>query len=106
MLRFHLDVLTTLISISDLIMWLCLRSNILNVLEFLSRPNSQHLVSGTKDRVNLYEKFRSRYEALYPGSIEAVKRKTEEREASLRAQKASIWDNAADVMTGGFKFGF
>ncbi|KAG0553571.1 hypothetical protein KC19_12G021800 [Ceratodon purpureus] len=82
------------------------RSNILNVLEFLSRPNSQHLVSGTKDRVNLHEKFRTRYEALYPGSIEAIKQKTEEREASLRAQKTSIWDNAADVMTGGFKFGF
>lgn len=87
-------------------MWLVHRSNILNVLEFLSRPNSQHLVSGTKDRVNLYQKFLSRYEALYPGSIDAIKQKTEEREASLRLQKTSIWDNAADVMTGGFKFGF
>nr|XP_024361962.1 F-box protein At5g06550-like isoform X1 [Physcomitrium patens] len=82
------------------------RSNILNVLEFLSRPNSQHLVSGTKDRVNLYEKFRSRYESLYPGSVEAIKEKTEAREAAHRRAKVSIWDNAADSMTGGFKFGF
>ena len=95
-----------LLSITNPIMWPSHRSNILNVLEFLSRPNSQHLVSGTKDRVNLYDRFRSRYEALYPGSIEAIKKKIEEREASLRVQKTSIWDNAADVMTGGFKFGF
>jgi len=92
--------------ITNLIMWSCCRSNILNVLEFLSRPNSQHLVSGTKDRVNLYEKFRSKYESLYPGSIESIKRKTAQREAALQKTKTSIWDNVTDVMTGGFKFGF
>lgn len=82
----------------------CSRSNILNVLEFLSRPNSKDLVSGTKDRVNLYERFRSKYESLYPGSIESIQQKTEERKASL--QKTSIWDSAADLKTGGFKFSF
>lgn len=90
----------------DVAMLVCDRSNILNVLEFLSRPNSQHLVSGTRDRVNLYEKFRSRYESLYPGSIEAIKQKAEQREAELQKAKTSIWDTATDAMTGGFKFSF
>lgn len=99
--RFYSPILN-----SNLSVWTYYRSNILNVLEFLSRPNSQHLVSGTKDRVNLYEKFRSRYESLYPGSVEALKEKTEAREAAHRRAKVSIWDNAADSMTGGFKFGF
>uniref|UniRef100_A0A0D6R3N9 JmjC domain-containing protein n=1 Tax=Araucaria cunninghamii TaxID=56994 RepID=A0A0D6R3N9_ARACU len=55
------------------------RRNLLNVLDFLSRPNSRELVSGTKDRVNLYDKFRSVYETFKPGSIDELKCKEEEK---------------------------
>jgi hypothetical protein len=76
----------------------------LNVLEFLNRPNSKELVSGTMDRVNLYEKFRSKYEQLFPGSIVSLQQQAEARK--LLNQKACMWDTITDVKTGGFKFGF
>jgi hypothetical protein len=80
------------------------RRNLLNVLEFLNRPNSKELASGTMDRVNLYEKFRSKYEQLFPGSIESLQQQAEARK--LQNQKACMWDTITDVKTGGFKFGF
>lgn len=76
----------------------------MNVLEFLNRPNSKELVSGTMDCVNLYEKFRSKYEQLFPGSIESLEQQAEARK--LQNQKACMWDTITDVKTGGFKFGF
>ncbi|CAK9261210.1 unnamed protein product [Sphagnum jensenii] len=80
------------------------RRNLLNVLEFLNRPNSKELVSGTMDCVNLYEKFQSKYEQLFPGSIESLQQQAEARK--LQNQKACMWDTITDVKTGGFKFGF
>lgn len=77
----------------------------MDVLEFLNRPNSKDLVSGTKDRVNLHDVFRSKYEQLYPGSIEATQQKADVRKALLQ-KKQSVWETVADSKTGGFKFGF
>ncbi|EFJ18505.1 hypothetical protein SELMODRAFT_419906 [Selaginella moellendorffii] len=77
------------------------RSNILNVLDFLNKPNSQDLVSGTKDRVNLYDKFKSRYEELHPGSLEQLRN---EKRAQESQKKRSVWES---VTSGGdFRFNF
>jgi hypothetical protein len=81
------------------------RCNLINVIEFLNRPNSAQLVSGTKDRVNLYGKFRSLYEEAFPGSIEELRRKAEEK-SKRKAKAVSFWETATDVNVGGFKFGF
>lgn len=80
------------------------RRNLLNVLDFLSRPNSKELVSGTTDRVNLYDKFRKAYEILNPGSIEELKHKEEEKKT--RKKSASFWECVTDAKVGEFKFGF
>lgn len=80
------------------------RRNLLNVLDFLRRPNSIELVSGTRDRVHLYDKFRSVYETQFPSSIEELKCKEEERQSKKKS--ASFWDSATDAKVGAFKFGF
>lgn len=80
------------------------RSNLLNVLEFLKLPNSAQLVSGTRDRVNLYNNFKSMYDKLFPGTIEELKRKAAEK--AKQSKSVAFWDTIMDAKVGGFKFGF
>ncbi|CAL9115102.1 unnamed protein product [Musa textilis] len=80
------------------------RRNLFNVLDFLGKPNASELVSGTKDRVNLYEKFRSALDASYPGMIDEVTAKAQEKMAQKR--KPSFWETVSDAKVGGFKFSF
>lgn len=76
----------------------------MNVLDFLKRPNACELVSGTKDRANLHDKFRAAIETSFPGTIEELARKAEER-MSLR-KKPSFWESVTNVNNGGFRFSF
>ncbi|XP_031501689.1 arginine-specific demethylase JMJ22 isoform X1 [Nymphaea colorata] len=78
------------------------RRNLLNVLDFLKSPNAKDLVSGTRDRVNLYHKFRDAYEASFPGSIKELMLEDEAK----KAKKTSFWDSVMDAKVGSFKFGF
>ncbi|XP_045795815.1 F-box protein At5g06550 [Trifolium pratense] len=78
------------------------RRNLLNVLDFLKRPNASTLVSGTKDRVNLHDKFKNAIEASFPGAIDELTQKEEEKK--IQQRKLSFWDSVADV--GAFKFSF
>ncbi|KAK9289396.1 hypothetical protein L1049_007551 [Liquidambar formosana] len=80
------------------------RMNLLNVLDFLNRPNASTLVSGTRDRVNLYEKFRNTIEASFPGTIDQLVLKAEEKKAQQK--KISFWDSVTDSKVGAFKFSF
>ncbi|KAL6842843.1 hypothetical protein ACP4OV_027156 [Aristida adscensionis] len=81
------------------------RRNLLNVLDFLKRPNAHELVSGTKDRVNLHDKFRGAIEVAHPGMINQLELEAQQK-AAARKKKASFWDSAVDANTGGFKFSF
>lgn len=76
----------------------------LNVLDFLKRPNASTLVSGTRDRVNLYDKFKSAIEASFPGTIGHLTQKAEEKKAQQK--KPSFWDSVTDSKAGAFKFSF
>ncbi|RDX97039.1 F-box protein, partial [Mucuna pruriens] len=80
------------------------RRNLVNVLDFLKRPNASTLVSGTRDRVNLYDKFKNAIEASFPGEIDELTRKEEERKTQQR--KVSFWDSVSDANVGAFKFSF
>eukprot|EP00257_Ricinus_communis_P018983 XP_015577832.1 F-box protein At5g06550 [Ricinus communis] len=80
------------------------RSNLLNVLEFLKRPNASELVSGTRDRVNLHDKFKNAIEARFPGTIDDLVQKAEEKKAQQK--KLSFWDSVTDSHAGAFKFSF
>ncbi|KAL4591892.1 hypothetical protein LXL04_004867 [Taraxacum kok-saghyz] len=80
------------------------RRNLLNVLDFLKRPNASELVSGTKDRVNLYDKFKKAIKFRFPGLIDEVMVEDEKRKAELA--KPSFWDSVKDSNSGGFKFSF
>ncbi|KAM3339800.1 F-box protein isoform X1 [Capsicum galapagoense] len=80
------------------------RRNLLNVLEFLKRPNACTLVSGTSDRVNLHDKFKSAIEAYLPGTIDELTLKAEEKKA--QQSKPSFWDSVTDSKAGAFKFSF
>jgi hypothetical protein len=51
--------------------------NLLNVLDFLKKPNASELVSGTEDRVNLYNKFHGAIEAAHPGMIKQLELEAE-----------------------------
>lgn len=75
------------------------------MLEFLSKPNSKELVSGTTDRVSLFDKFKTKFEEEFPGSIAEMQRIVAERRKTLQ-QKSSFWGAVADTKAGGFKFGF
>lgn len=75
------------------------------MLAFLSKPNSKALVSGTADRVSLFDRFKSKYEEQFPGSIAEMERVANERKNILQ-QKSSFWESVADTKVGGFKFGF
>ncbi|KAH9620773.1 hypothetical protein KSS87_000184 [Heliosperma pusillum] len=77
------------------------RRNLLNVLEFLKKPNANELVSGTRDRANLHHKFQSAIESSFPGAIDQLKRKAEEQK-----KKRSFWDTISDNSAGAFKFSF
>lgn len=76
----------------------------MNVLDFLQRPNASALVSGTRDRVNLYEKFKNTFEASFPGTIDQLVQKAEEKKA--KEKKPSFWDSVTDSKAGAFKFLF
>ncbi|KEH24299.1 F-box plant-like protein [Medicago truncatula] len=78
--------------------------NLSSVLEFLKRPNASTLVSGTKDRVNLHDKFKNAIEASFPGAIDELAQKEEEKK--IQQRKLSFWDSVADTRVGAFKFSF
>ncbi|XP_057718851.1 arginine-specific demethylase JMJ22 [Arachis stenosperma] len=80
------------------------RRNLLNVLDFLNRPNASTLVSGTRDRVNLYDKFKNAIEASFPGEMDELARK--EAEKKIQQKKLSFWDSVSDSNAGAFKFSF
>ncbi|VVB13461.1 unnamed protein product [Arabis nemorensis] len=81
------------------------RRNLLNVLEFLKKPNAKELVSGTTDRENLHEKFKKAIERVYPGTIEDLEKKAKE-EKRAEEQKVTFWDSVSDSKAGAFKFSF
>ncbi|EAY81379.1 hypothetical protein OsI_36550 [Oryza sativa Indica Group] len=81
------------------------RRNLLNVLDFLKRPNASELVSGTTDRVNLHDKFRNAIDMTYPGMIKQLELEAQQK-AAARKKKVSFWESAVDANTGGFKFSF
>lgn len=74
------------------------------MLDFLKKPNASTLVSGTRDRVNLYDKFKKAIELGFPGMIDEVVVKDQERKAELA--KPSFWDSVKDSHSGAFKFSF
>lgn len=76
----------------------------MNVLDFLKKPNASTLVSGTKDRVKLYDKFKNAIEATFPGTIDQLVQKAEER--MEQHKKPSFWDSVTDTKAGAFKFSF
>ncbi|KAK4272643.1 hypothetical protein QN277_021166 [Acacia crassicarpa] len=80
------------------------RRNLLNVLDFLKKPNASVLVSGTRDRVNLHDKFRNAIEDSFPGIIDELTRKEEEKQ--IQQKKLSFWDSVTDSKVGAFKFSF
>jgi len=82
----------------------CCRRNLVKVLDFLKRPNASTLVSGTRDRVNLYDKFKNAIEASFPGEIDELTRKEEERK--IQQRKLCFWDSVTDANAGAFKFSF
>lgn len=77
------------------------RRNLVNVLNFLKRPNACSLVSGTSDRVNLYDKFKTAMEAAFPGTIDQL---MAEAEKEAQKKKLSFWESVADSNAGAFKF--
>ncbi|ONK68826.1 uncharacterized protein A4U43_C05F16420 [Asparagus officinalis] len=81
------------------------RRNLLNVLDFLKKPNASELVSGTKDRVNLHDKFRTAIEAAFPGTIDQLAFVAREKMLAQQ-KKQSFWESATDANSGGFKFSF
>ncbi|CAN1306839.1 Arginine-specific demethylase JMJ22 [Linum perenne] len=79
------------------------RRNLLNVLDFLKRPNASELVSGTRDRVNLHDKFKNAVEAHLPqGTIDRLVEKAEETKKAQQ-KKVSFWESLTDAQAGGFK---
>lgn len=80
------------------------RRNLLNVLDFLKRPNANELVSGTRDRVNLYDKFKTAIETSFPGMIDKLMQQAEDKNAQQK--KLTYWESASDAVLGGFKFSF
>lgn len=106
---FNMDGITRFIVVLLVLVWsdfwlLCCRRNLLNVLDFLKRPNASTLVSGTRDRVNLHDKFRSAIETSFPGDIDRLEQKAEEKKALEK--KVSFWDSVSDSKVGAFKFSF
>jgi hypothetical protein len=63
---------------------------LLNVPDFLKKPSASALVSRTKDRVNLHDKFYSAIEAAHPGMINQLELEAHQK-AVARKIKASFW---------------
>ena len=80
------------------------RRNLLNVLEFLKKPNACELVSGTRDRINLHKKFKDAIEACFPGIIDELVRRAEQKKAEQK--KRLFWESVTDSNAGAFKFSF
>ncbi|KAH6807509.1 transferring glycosyl group transferase [Perilla frutescens var. frutescens] len=80
------------------------RRNLLNVLDFLKRPNASSLVSGTRDRVNLHDKFENGISTALPGTIDELIVKAEEKKQ--QPKKLSFWESVTDSKVGAFKFSF
>lgn len=78
------------------------RRNLLNVLDFLKKPNASELVSGTKDRVNLHDRFKNAINATFPGTIDKLTLEAQEKMKNLR-KKQNFWETASSE---GFKFSF
>lgn len=78
------------------------RRNLLNVLDFLQKPNASELVSGTRDRVNLHIKFKEAIEAAFPGTINQLVVTKAEEKKKIRP----FWESVADPNAGAFKFSF
>ncbi|XP_030512497.1 F-box protein At5g06550 [Rhodamnia argentea] len=78
--------------------------NLLNVLDFLKKPNASTLVSGTRDRVNLHDKFKKAVEAKFPGKIDQLMLEAEDKAALQK--KPSFWDSVTDSKAGAFTFSF
>lgn len=76
----------------------------MNVLDFLGRPNASELVSGIKDRANLYENFRNAINAAFPGTIDQLREKAYEK--MTQKKKLTFWESVTDANAGGFKFSF
>ncbi|XP_051152452.1 arginine-specific demethylase JMJ22 [Andrographis paniculata] len=79
------------------------RRNLLNVLDFLKQPNASALVSGTRDRVNLHDKFKNAIETAFPGTLDELMQKAMEKK---KKQQLSYWDSVTDSKVGAFKFSF
>lgn len=73
----------------------------MNVLDFLKRPNASMLVSGTRDRVNLHDKFKNAINTALPGTIDELTLKAGEKK-----KKLSFWESVTDSKVGAFKFSF
>ncbi|KAK6152249.1 hypothetical protein DH2020_014884 [Rehmannia glutinosa] len=80
------------------------RRNLLNVLDFLKRPNASTLVSGTRDRVNLHDKFKNAIMLSLPGTLDELITKAEEKKREQK--KLSFWESVTDSKVGAFKFSF
>ncbi|GAB2295779.1 Arginine-specific demethylase jmj22 [Dionaea muscipula] len=81
------------------------RRNLLNVLDFLKKPNVNVLVSGTRDRASLHEKFKTAIEASFPGTIDHLLGKAREK-AAQQEENLPFWESVADSKAGAFKFSF
>ncbi|KAK4480904.1 hypothetical protein RD792_011762 [Penstemon davidsonii] len=80
------------------------RRNLLSVLDFLKRPNANTLVSGTRDRVSLHDRFKNAIEASLPGAIDELNLKAEEKRS--QEKRHSFWESVTDSKVGAFKFSF
>ncbi|KAL6508424.1 Arginine-specific demethylase jmj22 [Orobanche hederae] len=80
------------------------RRNLLNVLDFLKRPNASTLVSGTRDRANLHDKFKNAIVSSLPGTLDELILRAEEKKR--RQKKLFFWESATDSRVGAFKFSF
>lgn len=76
----------------------------MDVLDFLKRPNASSLVSGTRDRVNLHEKFKNAITESLPGSLDELTLKAEEKKSQQKI--VSFWESVTDSKVGAFKFSF
>ena len=75
----------------------------MNVLDFLKKPNASELVSGTEDRVNLYNKFHGAIEAAHPGMIKQLELEAQHK-AAAQKKKVLFWDSVVDAKSGEIKF--
>ncbi|KAK6126510.1 hypothetical protein DH2020_039744 [Rehmannia glutinosa] len=70
---------------------------------FVSRPNASTLVSGTRDRVNLHDKFKKAIMSSLPGTLDELILKAEEKK---RAEETFFLGVCNRFKVGAFKFSF